>query len=98
MVPRRMTGAGVIAHEEGHIEPAVRRGLDHAVRLPALHQPGARVEVLGGQVEHRAVAIVDHDLRRAALERPLDGRVRLAIHEPDGRRVAAVAPAVEPRG
>ncbi len=82
---RGMPGTGVIAHEERHIEASVGRRLDHAQGLAALDQAGPVVDRLRGQVVHRAVAVVDDDLGRAAVECTRDGRVRLAVHQPRPR-------------
>ena len=63
----RMAGTGVVADEERHAEARVARRLDHAVRLLALHQTGARIQLLRSQVEHLAVAVVDRHVRRPAV-------------------------------
>ena len=91
--PARVAGPGVVADEQGDAERPGRRpgALDHRPRLLALEDPRPAVELGGPEVEHRAVAVVDEDLRRAAVERAPDRGVRLADHERDGGGVAAVA-------
>ena len=54
----------------------------HAQRLvEATHQVGARIELLGEDVVHSPVRVVDDDLRCAGGRGALDGRVDVGGHE-----------------
>ncbi len=89
----RMAGPGVIADEERDIEARTRRprALDHRPCLLALQDPGGRVDPVGQQVVHPAMAVVDEDVVGAGRQRTLDRGVRLADHQLDSGRVALVA-------
>ncbi len=91
----RVPGPGVVPDEQGDVEcrATVRPGLgagDHRPGLLALEDPGRRVQLGREQVAHVPVAVVDQDVVRAGGDRALDGGVRLADHELDGRGIADV--------
>ena len=89
--PARMAGPRVVADEQRDIEPgsAAPSTIDHA--FWPWRTRARRVDPVGQQVVHPAVAVVDEDVVGAGRQRALDGGVRLADHQLDGGRVAVVA-------
>src|SRR5207237_2996185 len=57
-----------LANEEGDVELPIIRGLDHAPWLLALDETRPRIDLLGREVVHLAVAVVDDDLGGATVE------------------------------
>src|SRR5439155_16019173 len=89
---RWVAGASVVAHEKGNLKALLGTGAsDHRPWLLALEQHGAGIEVLRGEVEHQAVAVVDEHLGGAAGERALDRGVRLTDYQCYRGRVAGIA-------
>ena len=71
--PALAARAGVVADEGGAVEGAVAAPADalrHRQRLVADDQPRAGGELLGAQVAHLPVAVVDDDLVGAVLPAP----------------------------
>jgi hypothetical protein len=76
---RALAGYRPVVADEEHSVHGLVHALHHVQRLvPSGDVRGAAVQVRRVEVVHLPVRVVAHDLRRAARQRPVDGRVDLA--------------------
>ena len=87
--------AGVVADAHRGVESAVD-AFHHRPRLGvAAQEHGGLVQLLGEEVAHEPVAVVDEHLVGAGLERAVDGGVGFGGHEPAEARVLRGAARVD---
>ena len=83
--PARVPGSRVVADEQRDAEARIgSRALDHRPRLLALQEARRRMDPRRQQVVHRAVAVVDEDVRRR--RRPAHPRSRRSSRRSSARR------------